>query len=88
MTVKIRPVPPVRRHGGLMFPDFVSGVRFMRQVAAQRRQPASIRLMDNEQFKFGQSWRPALGLRRGGGDAGRSAADNAGFVSYVIMLSD
>ncbi|XP_043230932.1 alkyldihydroxyacetonephosphate synthase, peroxisomal-like [Amphibalanus amphitrite] len=61
VTVKIRPVPPVRRHGGLMFPDFVSGVRFMREVAAQRRQPASVRLMDNEQFKFGQALKTPSG---------------------------
>ncbi|XP_037082759.1 alkyldihydroxyacetonephosphate synthase, peroxisomal-like [Pollicipes pollicipes] len=61
VTLKIRPVPPCRRYGGLMFPQFVCGVRFMRDVAARRLQPASVRLMDNEQFKFGQALKTASG---------------------------
>jgi len=31
------------------------------QVALERCQPASLRMMDNEQFKFGQALRPASG---------------------------
>lgn len=61
VTLKIRPLPACKRYGSIVFPDFESGVRCMREVAKQRCQPASIRLMDNEQFKFGQSLKPIAG---------------------------
>ncbi|KAL4708720.1 hypothetical protein ACJJTC_017399 [Scirpophaga incertulas] len=72
VTLKIRPVPPVIRYGSLVFPDWDSGFYFEREVAKQRLQPSSIRLMDNEQFRFGQalkteaSWGGVLleGLKR------------------------
>lgn len=53
VTLKIRPLPPVTRYGSLVFPDWDSGFHFEREVARQRLQPSSIRLMDNEQFRFG-----------------------------------
>ncbi|KAJ8728349.1 hypothetical protein PYW08_016734 [Mythimna loreyi] len=55
VTIKIRPLPPVVRYGSLVFPDWESGFHFEREVARQRLQPSSIRLMDNEQFRFGQA---------------------------------
>ncbi|XP_012260173.2 alkyldihydroxyacetonephosphate synthase isoform X1 [Athalia rosae] len=58
VVLKVRPLPSVTKYGSIVFPDFESGVRAMREVARQRCQPASIRLMDNEQFRFGQSLRP------------------------------
>ncbi|XP_043463911.1 alkyldihydroxyacetonephosphate synthase [Leptopilina heterotoma] len=61
VVFKIRPLPQVVKYGSIVFPDFSSGVCAMREVAKQRCQPASIRLMDNEQFKFGQSLRPEVG---------------------------
>ncbi|KAJ2939722.1 hypothetical protein O0L34_g17915 [Tuta absoluta] len=72
VTLKIRPLPPVVRYGSLVFPDWDSGFYFEREVAKQRLQPASIRLMDNEQFRFGlalkteSSWGGVLldGLKR------------------------
>lgn len=54
VTLKVRPLPACRRYGALMFPDFVNGVRFMRELAYRRTQPASVRLMDNQQFQFGE----------------------------------
>ncbi|KAL1116050.1 hypothetical protein AAG570_005545, partial [Ranatra chinensis] len=57
VVMKIRPLPKVKRYGSIVFPDFPTGVMCMREVARQRCQPASIRLMDNEQFKFGQALR-------------------------------
>lgn len=45
----------MKKYGSLVFPDFESGFQAIREVARQRAQPSSIRLMDNEQFKFGQS---------------------------------
>ncbi|XP_072021273.1 alkyldihydroxyacetonephosphate synthase, peroxisomal-like [Amphiura filiformis] len=59
VTLRIRPLPPVKRYGSVVFPNFDEGVAFMREVARQRCAPASIRLMDNEQFKFGQGLKPA-----------------------------
>jgi len=58
VQVKVRPVPEVRKYGSLVFPDFSSGVKCMREIAKRRCQPASIRLIDNEQFKMGQTMRP------------------------------
>ncbi|XP_017868795.1 PREDICTED: alkyldihydroxyacetonephosphate synthase [Drosophila arizonae] len=58
VVLKVRPVPPVQRYGSLVFPDFEQGVLFMREVARRRCQPASVRLMDNEQFLFGQALKP------------------------------
>lgn len=60
-TIKIRPLPPCKKYGSIVFPDFESGVKCLREIAKQRLQPSSIRLMDNEQFKFGQTLRPSPG---------------------------
>lgn len=59
VVLKIRPLPQVTRYGSIVFPDFESGVKCMREVARQRCQPSSIRLIDNEQFKFGQALKAA-----------------------------
>ncbi|GBP29196.1 Alkyldihydroxyacetonephosphate synthase [Eumeta japonica] len=56
-TLKIRPLPPVVRYGSLVFPDWDSGFYFEKEVARKRLQPSSIRLMDNEQFRFGLALR-------------------------------
>ncbi|RZF48888.1 hypothetical protein LSTR_LSTR003268 [Laodelphax striatellus] len=59
VVLKVRPLPPCRKYGSIVFPDFESGVKFMREVAKQRIQPSSIRLVDNEQFQFGLALRAA-----------------------------
>ena len=53
--MKLFPLPEVKKYGSLVFPDFDHGVKFFREVARQRIQPASLRLMDNEQFIMGQA---------------------------------
>ncbi|XP_060523132.1 alkyldihydroxyacetonephosphate synthase [Cylas formicarius] len=58
VAIKIRPLPQCRRYGSIVFPDFAAGVKCMREVARKRCQPASIRLMDNDQFKFGLILKP------------------------------
>ena len=35
VTIKIRPVPPVRKYASFVFPDFELGVKYMRQVARE-----------------------------------------------------
>ncbi|KXJ71503.1 hypothetical protein RP20_CCG020409 [Aedes albopictus] len=57
-VVRLRPVPAVSRHGSLVFPNFETGFNFLREVARKRLQPASIRLIDNPQFEFGQYLQP------------------------------
>jgi alkyldihydroxyacetonephosphate synthase len=72
-TLKVRSLPPVRAYGSVVFPDFDSGVcalclsvcvsdgvqvAALMEVQRQRTAPASIRLVDNEQFKFGQARTP------------------------------
>ena len=54
VTIKIRPLPPIRKYGSIVFPDFEPGVACMREIAKQRCAPGSIRLVDNEQFQFGK----------------------------------
>ena len=55
VLIKVRPLPPVNKYGSLVFPDFESGVKCLREIAKKRCQPASIRLIDNEQLEFGQA---------------------------------
>ncbi|XP_047366255.1 alkyldihydroxyacetonephosphate synthase [Vespa velutina] len=55
---KVRPLPRVTKYGSIVFPDFQSGFLAMRMIAKERCQPSSIRLMDNDQFQFGQVLRP------------------------------
>ncbi|XP_063705725.1 alkyldihydroxyacetonephosphate synthase [Culicoides brevitarsis] len=62
VQLKVRPLPEARKYGSLVFPNFSTGVKFMREVAKRRCQPASIRLVDNEQFKMGQTMRPGKSL--------------------------
>lgn len=65
-VVKVQPLPEAQVFGAVVFPTFADGVKFMREVALHRAQPASIRLVDNEQFKFGHALKPATnGLKNG-----------------------
>ncbi|EDS43456.1 alkyldihydroxyacetonephosphate synthase [Culex quinquefasciatus] len=50
-VVQIRRIPDVRHYESLVFSDFETGVRCLREVADKRLQPASIRLIDNIQFR-------------------------------------
>ncbi|GAA6108085.1 alkyldihydroxyacetonephosphate synthase, peroxisomal [Tachysurus ichikawai] len=60
VTIKIRPVPEYQKYGSVVFPNFQQGVACLREVAKQRCSPASIRLMDNEQFQFGHALKPQV----------------------------
>lgn len=64
VILKIRPLPPCRIYGSVAFPTFEDGVKCMKEIAKRRCQPASVRLMDNEQFKFGHSLKPSGGIFR------------------------
>jgi alkyldihydroxyacetonephosphate synthase len=53
-VVRLQPLPEVTTYGSVVFHDFASGVQFMREVARRRCQPASVRLVDNDQFRLAQ----------------------------------
>ena len=57
-VIKIHPLPQVRKYGSLVFPDFAKGVSFLRSLTETSFVPASIRLVDNVQFRFGQALKP------------------------------
>lgn len=65
VILKIRPLPKCRRFGSILFPNFETGVKCMREVARQRCQPSSIRFMDNGQFIFGMVLKPDAGFFHG-----------------------
>lgn len=58
VTIKLRPQPDCRKYGSIIMPDFEKGILFMREVARRQLKPASVRLVDNEQFIFGQALKP------------------------------
>lgn len=57
-VLRIHKLPEVKRYGSVVFPDFETGVAFLREVADRGVLPASIRLVDNLQFRLGQSLKP------------------------------
>ncbi|KAG1714620.1 Alkyldihydroxyacetonephosphate synthase, peroxisomal [Nymphon striatum] len=59
VILKIRPKPEYVKCGSIIFSKFEDGVHCLREVARQKLKPASIRLMDNEQFIFGMALKPA-----------------------------
>jgi alkyldihydroxyacetonephosphate synthase len=58
-VVKLFPVPEVREYGSIIFRTFEDGVAFMYDLAQEDSYPASVRLVDNLQFQFGQVLKPA-----------------------------
>lgn len=52
-VIKIFPLPEETKYGSLVFPDFKTGAAFLEELSKTDYIPASIRLVDNIQFKFG-----------------------------------
>jgi alkyldihydroxyacetonephosphate synthase len=57
-VLKVFPLPEVQRHASLIFRDLDAGLAFLYDVERSGVKPASIRLMDNLQFQFGQALKP------------------------------
>ncbi len=58
-VLKIHPKPQAQQYGSLVFPTFERGVAFLKEL--RQRQgvlPASIRLVNNFEFRFGQALKP------------------------------
>ncbi len=53
--VKIKPLPEVKKFGSVIFPTFELGIKFMEEAGKSGVWAASMRLLDNIQFKFGMS---------------------------------
>lgn len=57
-VVKLFPLPEQRRYGSVVFRKFEDGIAFMYDLAQKEIYPASVRLVDNLQFQFGQMLKP------------------------------
>lgn len=53
--IRIHRLPEVKKYGSLVFRDFQTGTNFLYELAQSGVYPASIRLLDNVQFRFGQA---------------------------------
>ncbi len=58
-TVRLFPLPEVQRYGSVLLPDLEAGLKFLYDLTASGAVPASVRVVDNTQFQFGQALKPA-----------------------------
>lgn len=56
-VIRIHRLPEAKQYGSIVFPDFQTGVAFLNALTHQGLLPASIRLVDNFQFRFGSALR-------------------------------
>ena len=54
-VIKIHPRPQAQEYGSLVFPTFERGVAFLKALRQEGTLPASIRLVNNKEFRFGQA---------------------------------
>ncbi len=57
-VIKIHKLPEVQKFGSLVFPTFNEGIDFLYALTRAGAVPASIRLLDNIQFRFGSALKP------------------------------
>ena len=55
VTIQVRPVPEIRKYQAYLFHTFEDGFKFLKEVNEEGVLPASLRMVDNEQFRFGSS---------------------------------
>ena len=58
-VLKIHPKPEVREYGSLVFKSFADGVEYLQALRQTGTLPASIRLVNNNEFRFGQALKAA-----------------------------
>ena len=58
-VIKIHKRPELREYGSLIFPSFAHGVRYLKALRQTGVMPASIRLVNNTEFRFGQALKTA-----------------------------
>ncbi len=59
-VIKIHPLPEVTEFGSIVFPDMKTGIAYLEELTKNGTIPASIRLLDNIQFRFGSALKPEL----------------------------
>ncbi len=64
-VLKVHPLPEAREYGSLVFHSLADGVRFLKRLRHEGAVPASIRLVNNTEFRFGQALKPAPSLIHG-----------------------
>jgi alkyldihydroxyacetonephosphate synthase len=57
--IKVHPKPQVREYGSLVFKSFAQGVDYLKALRQTGTLPASIRLVNNNEFRFGQALKAA-----------------------------
>ena len=57
-VLKVHPTPTSRDYGSLVFPTFKHGVDYLRALRETGTVPASIRLVNNTEFRMGQALKP------------------------------
>lgn len=58
-VLRIHKLPEAKKYGSVIFSDWKTGVAFMAALNQTGVKPASIRLVDNVQFRLGQALKPA-----------------------------
>ena len=58
-VIRIHKLPEVKKYGAILFKDWKVGCDFLYELNQTRVLPASIRLVDNIQFRFGQALKAA-----------------------------
>lgn len=56
--IKIHKLPEAKKYGSFVFPDFKTGTDFLYELTQTGVLPASVRLLDNVQFRFGSALKP------------------------------
>jgi len=57
-VIRIRSLPEKTDYDSWVFPNMNQGIKFMKAVSETDSWPASLRLMNNEQFRLGQAFKP------------------------------
>ena len=57
-VIKIHKLPEVQEYASAVFPSWQKGVDFLQALSRTNYIPASVRLVDNIQFRFGQALKP------------------------------
>ncbi len=57
-VIRIHRLPETKQYGSVVFPNFEAGVAFLYDLTRAGIAPASVRLVDNFQFRFGGALRP------------------------------
>jgi len=57
--VKIQPIPEIHEYDSILFKNYEEGIKFMKDLGQGKIWPASVRLVDNTQFQFGMTLKPA-----------------------------